>query len=170
MMTIIACVDRNWGIGYDGKLLFDIPQDMEHFKKVTAGKTVIMGRRTFDSLRVKPLPDRRNIVLTKKRDFSFEGVEAAHSIDELLKLTADAKSGDVAVIGGSQIYRQLLGYCDTAYITKVYSRTHADSFIADFDSLEDWKVHEMSQIMEYSGLRYRFLTYKRIPKSNAGSL
>ena len=87
MMTIIACVDRNWGIGYDGKLLFDIPQDMEHFKKVTSGKTVIMGRKTFDSLRVKPLPDRRNIVLTKNRDFSFEGVEAAHSIDELLKLT-----------------------------------------------------------------------------------
>ena len=170
MMTIIACVDRNWGIGYDGKLLFDIPQDMEHFKKVTAGKTVIMGRRTFDSLRVKPLPDRRNIVLTKNRDFSFEGVEAAHSIDELLKLTADAKSGDVAVIGGSQIYRQLLGYCDTAYITKVYARTHADSFIADFDSLEDWKIAEMSDIKEHDGLKYRFVTYKRIPKSNAGSL
>lgn len=158
MMTIIACVDRNWGIGCDGDLLFDIPQDMEHFKKQTAGKTVVMGRRTFDSLRVRPLPNRRNIVLTKNRSFEFNGVEVAHNISELLALTKNEER-EVFVIGGSQVYARLLKYCDKAIITRVDAAVNADSYISSFDDLPEWKVLSVSERFEHKGLFYNFTTY-----------
>ena len=165
-MILIACADRGWGIGYKNRLLFSIPEDMSFFRQITAGKTVVMGRKTFDSLKVKPLSGRRNILLTRNRSFVFEGVEIVHSTKELAELTQNTKSEDIVVIGGSQVYKQLMEYCDTAYITKVFAESPADSFLPDFDSLEDWKVAEMSDIKEHNGLKYRFVTYKRTPQQS----
>ena len=160
-MIIIACADKEWGIGRNGSLLFDIPEDMEFFKNATSGKTVVMGRKTFESLRIKPLPGRRNIVLTRSEDFSFGGTETAHSIDELFSLLENTPPNDVFVIGGSNIYRQLLKYCDTAYITKVFSYGKADSFIADFDKLSEWKNECASETMEHNGINFQFVKYVR---------
>ena len=160
-MIIIACADREWGIGRDSKLLFNIPEDMEFFKNATKGKTVVMGRKTFESLRIKPLPERRNIVLTRSEIFSFEDTETVHSLTELFSLLENTPKNDVFVIGGSNVYRQLLKYCDTAYITKVFSYGKADSFIADFDKLSDWKTECASEIMDSNGIEFQFVKYVR---------
>lgn len=160
-MIIIACADREWGIGRDSKLLFNIPEDMEFFKNATKGKTVVMGRKTFESLRIKPLPGRRNIVLTRSEIFSFEDTETVHSLTELFSLLENTPKNDVFVIGGSNVYRQLLKYCDTAYITKVFSYGKADSFIADFDKLSDWKTECASEIMDSNGIEFQFVKYVR---------
>ena len=160
-MILIACADKEWGIGCNGGLLFNIPEDMEFFKTVTRGKTVVMGRKTFDSLRIKPLPGRRNIVLTKSESFSFEGVETAHSLNDLFSLLENTPPDDIFIIGGSNVYRQLLKYCDTALITKVFSSGKADSFIADFDKLSDWKTECASEIMTSSGIDFQFIKYVR---------
>ena len=160
-MIIIACADREWGIGRDSKLLFNIPEDMEFFKNATKGKTVVMGRKTFESLRIKPLPGRRNIVLTRSEIFSFEDTETVHSLTELFSLLENTPKNDVFVIGGSNVYRQLLKYCNTAYITKVFSYGKADSFIADFDKLSDWKTECASEIMDSNGIEFQFVKYVR---------
>ena len=160
-MIIIACADREWGIGRDSKLLFNIPEDMEFFKNATKGKTVVMGRKTFESLRIKPLPGRRNIVLTRSEIFSFEGTETVHSLTELFSLLENTPKNDVFVIGGSNVYRQLLKYCDTAFITKVFSYGKADSFIADFDKLSDWKTEYTSEIMNSNGIEFQYVKYVR---------
>ena len=160
-MTIIACADREWGIGRGGYLLFNIPEDMEFFKTATRGKTVVMGRKTFESLRIKPLPGRRNIVLTKSESFSFKGTLTAHSLTELFSLLENTPKNDVFVIGGSNVYRQLLKYCDTALITKVSAYGKADSFIADFDKLSDWKTECASEIMDSNGIKFQFVKYVR---------
>ena len=160
-MIIIACADREWGIGRDSKLLFNIPEDMEFYKNATKGKTVVMGRKTFVSLRIKPLPGRRNIVLTRSEIFSFEDTETVHSLTELFSLLENTPKNDVFVIGGSNVYRQLLKYCDTAYITKVFSYGKADSFIADFDKLSDWKTECASEIMDSNGIEFQFVKYVR---------
>ena len=160
-MIIIACADKEWGIGRDGELLFDIPDDMEFFKTATRGKTVVMGRKTFESLRIKPLPGRRNIVLTRSESFSYDGTETVHSLNELFSLLGNTPQNNIFVIGGSNVYRQLQKYCDTAFITKVFSYGNADSFIADFDKLADWKVESSSEIKNCNGTEYQFVKYVR---------
>ena len=158
-MIIIACADKEWGIGRNGDLLFNIPEDMEFFKTATRGKTVVMGRKTFESLRIKPLPGRRNIVLTKSESFSFEGTETAHSLNELFSLLENTPQNDVFIIGGSNVYRQLLKYCDTALITKVFSYGKADSFIADFDKLSEWIIESTSEKKNWNGTDFQFVKY-----------
>jgi len=160
-MIIIACADREWGIGRGGDLLFNIPEDMEFFKTATRGKTVVMGRKTFDSLRIKPLPGRRNIVLTRSESFSFEGTETVHSLDELFSLLEKTPQNDVFVIGGSNVYRQLLKYCDTALITKVSAYGKADSFIVNFDKLSGWRKESASELKNRNGTEYQFVKYVR---------
>ena len=108
-MNAIAAVSLDWGIGKDNDLLFHIGEDMKRFRALTTGGTVIMGRRTLDSMPGgKPLPRRRNIVLTRQADFAREGVEVARSPEEVLRLTAGEDPEKVWVIGGREIYRQVL--------------------------------------------------------------
>ncbi len=156
-MNIIAAAGINGELGYQNRLIWNIPEDMNFFKEKTAGKTVVMGRKTFESLRIKPLPGRRNIVFTRDRSFSCDGVETVHSVSELMEYETD----DIFVIGGAEIYRLLSDYCDTAYITRIFSEAKADSFIRNFDLSECWeKVYE-SELKEYDGVQYRFVTYKK---------
>lgn len=162
-MNYIACVDENWGIGKNGDLLFSIKGDMKFFRETTLGKTVVMGRKTLLSFPgSKPLKNRRNIVLTKSRDFSCEGAEIVHGIDELFALLKDSKEdGDnIFVIGGAQIYNILYKFCKTAYITKVSADGNADVFINDLDKEQDWKVVSKSQSFCENGLEYTFYTYE----------
>ena len=162
-MNYIACVDENWGIGKNGDLLFSIKGDMKFFRETTLGKTVVMGRKTLLSFPgSKPLKNRRNIVLTKNRDFSCEGAEIVHGIDELFALLKDSKedSDNIFVIGGAQIYNALYKFCKTAYITKVSADGNADVFIKDLDKEQDWTVSSKSQSFCENGLEYTFYTYE----------
>ena len=160
-MKLIAAVDENWGIGCKGKLLTSIPNDMKFFRETTRETTVIMGRVTLDSFpEGKPLKNRTNIVLTRNKDFKREGVIVVHSIDEALSEAGKA-GNDVFVIGGENIYKAFLPYCDKALITKIDYKYEADAFFPNLDEDPDWEVESESEEAVYFDLIYRFLTYKR---------
>lgn len=160
-MNIIVNVSKSWGIGKDGDLLFHIKGDMKFFKETTINNVVVMGRKTLDSLpNGLPLKDRVNIVLTRNRDFSRDGVVVVHSVDELLE---EIKKYDmeIFVIGGGEIYNMLLPYCDKAYITKVDSDKDADAFFVNLDEDDTWKAESQSDIMGEK-LKYRFVVYNKL--------
>ena len=152
-MNAIVAVAANGGIGKDNNLLFRISADLRRFKELTSGHTVIMGRKTLQSLPGgRGLPNRRNIVITHDPDFVAERAEVVHSIDEALALADE----DAFVIGGASIYRAMLPYCDKVYLTKVYAEADADAF---FPALDGWQVAEQSEIMEENGLRFQYIDY-----------
>lgn len=152
-MNTIVAVSENGGIGKDNELLFRISADLKRFKELTSGHTVIMGRKTLQSLPGgRGLPNRRNIVITHDPDFTAERAEIVHSIDEALAL-ADK---DAFVIGGASIYAAMLPYCDKVYLTKVYAEAEADAY---FPALDGWQVAEQSEIMEENGLRFQYIDY-----------
>lgn len=125
MINIIVAMDKNGGIGKDNKLLAHIPEDLKHFKDTTDGHTVVMGYSTWLSLPKKPLPNRRNIVLTTK-DIELDGAVVIHSIDEL-KDWIDFDD-EVFIIGGAKVYEQFLPYADRMYVTLIEDRFEADTF------------------------------------------
>ncbi len=160
-MNIIVNVSKSWGIGKDGDLLFHIKGDMKFLKETTINNVVVMGRKTLDSLpNGLPLKDRVNIVLTRNRDFSRDGVVVVHSVDELLE---EIKKYDmeIFVLGGGEIYNMLLPYCDKAYITKVDSDKDADAFFVNLDEDDTWKAESQSDIMGEK-LKYRFVVYNKL--------
>ena len=133
-MNAIAAVSRDWGIGRAGELLFHIPEDLRRFRALTTGGTVIMGRKTLDSLPGgRPLPNRRNLVLTRNAAFSRPGVEAVRSLEELLALLEGQDPDRAWVCGGGEIYRLLLPWCRTCHITRVYEAPESDAFFPDLD-------------------------------------
>lgn len=160
-MKLIVCTDRNGGIGKNNMPLFSLPGDLKYFKEKTMGHTIVMGRKTLDSLPGgRPLPGRTNIVLSRNPDFSREGVRVCNNGGELALLLRDI-SNDVYVIGGGEIYRELLPFCDTAYVTVMDAEADADTFMPKLDTASGWVLtHESGEHTE-NGLTYRFLTYKR---------
>ncbi len=165
-MNLIFSAGENWELGLKNRLIFRAKADMAHFARHTTGKTVVMGRRTLETLPGgKPLKNRINIVLTTDKDFLAPGATVVHSVDELLETLKSYRDEDVFVIGGESVYRQLLPYCDKAYVTRFLHAVEADRFMPDFDALEDWCKTGTSNIREENGLRFRFDTYTRITKS-----
>ena len=159
-MNAIAAVSLDWAIGKDNDLLFHIGEDMKRFRALTTGGTVIMGRKTLDSMPGgKPLPRRRNIVLTRQADFAREGVEVARSQEEVLRLTAGEDPEKVWVIGGGEIYRQLLPYCRLCWLTRVYARPESAVFFPDLDTLPQWQVLRSGAIVSDGTWDYQFIEY-----------
>lgn len=159
-MKLIVAVSENWGIGKNNDLLFSIPKDMKFFRETTTGKTVILGRKNLESFPgAKPLPKRPNIILTRDKSFKVEGATVVNSIDELMAMDFD--KDDAFVIGGEEIYRQLLPYCDKCFVTKVKEFADADKFMVNLDELDDWKLTEESEEIEDNGHILTFCTYER---------
>ncbi len=162
-MNIIVAVDKNYGIGRDGGLLFSIPEDMAFFRSMTRGKTVIMGRKTLESLPGgKPLRGRRNIVFSRDTAFQAKGVERVSSINELLDIIMDDR--DSFVIGGEAIYGMLLPICEKAYVTMVDAEAEADRFFPRIEDMADWTLAEASEWKEHEGIRFQFREYHRVKK------
>ncbi|MCM1024267.1 MAG: dihydrofolate reductase [Prevotella sp.] len=158
MITAIAVVSENWGIGRNNDLLFNIPDDKRFFRKTTLRHTIIMGRNTLISLpNGKPFKDRRNIVLSRDESFSCEGAEICGSVDEALKMLD--QNEESFVVGGGEIYKAMLPYCKRAIITRVSARPEAEVFFPDLDEHEDWSLSVQSEEREYDGLKYRFCVY-----------
>ena len=134
-LKLIACVDKNFGLGFKGELLFHIDEDMKNFRKLTINNTVIMGRKTFESIG-KPLNNRRNIVLSRTID-NIEGVEVVNSLENLYNILNFDDS--VFVIGGGEIYNQLIPYISEAYITVVNESKKADVYLDNFDERDDFE-------------------------------
>ena len=158
-MQAIVAVSQSWGIGKGGDLLFRLPSDLRRFKAMTTGHTVIMGRKTLDSLPGgKGLPHRRNLVLSRQSDFAPDRAEVIHSVEDILKTAEDA----AFVIGGQQVYEQLLPYCARVYVTKVLSDPEADAFFPDLDKLPGWKVASAGEMLTENGLSFQYVEYIRI--------
>ncbi|WP_054024676.1 dihydrofolate reductase [Bacillus sp. FJAT-28004] len=137
-ITLIAAMDRNRTIGIGNKLPWRLPAEMAFFKKMTIGKTVLMGRKTFESL-PKPLDDRKNVVLTRQTDFHPEGCVIVHSIEEALEVYTDE---ELVVIGGADIYEQFLPFANKILLTKVEVDIEGgDAFFPIFSDLQ-WQLVE----------------------------
>lgn len=160
MISIIVAIAQNYAIGKDNDLLWHLSDDLKHFKALTSGNTVVMGKRTFYSLPVRPLPKRRNIVISDVAGEQIDGCDMAYSIDEAVQLCRVDEEN--FIIGGGSVYKQFMPIADTLYITWVYNDFEADTFYPVIDQAE-WKVVEQSERMhdEASGLDFAFFTYKR---------
>ncbi len=159
-ISIIVAIAEDYGIGKDNKLLWHISDDLKHFKQITSGHTVVMGKNTFESLPIKPLPKRKNIVITDVPGEIIDGCEMAYSIHEAIdKMDRDEEN---FVIGGASIYRQFFTLADKLYITKVFTKPAADTFFPEI-SESVWQLTEKSETFTdvNNGLTFMFLNYSR---------
>jgi len=140
-MKLIVAVDKEWGIGNKGDLLARIRADLLNFRDLTTGKTVILGSNTLATFPGgKALKNRTNIVLHPSEEYHPENTTVAHSIDELLEIVKAYDTNDVFVIGGASVYRQMLPYCDTAYVTKFDKSFEKDVYFPSLDENSDWEL------------------------------
>jgi dihydrofolate reductase len=160
MISIIAAVSDDWGIGKNNELLWHIPEDLKRFKKLTIGKSVIMGKKTWESLPRKPLSSRVNIVLTDIPDEIINCAVTAYSLEDALRKSD--KNEEVFVIGGGSIYRQFMEVAGRLYITHVHKKAPADIFFPEIDRRK-WKVvEEMECISEDNDkIPYSYVIYER---------
>ena len=162
-LNLIVAADRDWSIGKDGRLLVRIPADQQLFMRETMGKTVIMGRKTLESLPGgQPLAKRENIVLSRDETYQVKGAKVLHGVEEVLEYIKDRKPEDVFVIGGESIYRQFLPYCKTAHVTWIDYRYDADTRFPDLDQEPGWHLAEESEEQTYFDLCYYYRRYERI--------
>ena len=162
MLSLIVAISENNAIGKAGDLLCYLPDDLKHFKALTTGATVVMGKKTFFSLPRRPLPNRRNIVLTRDESFQYENTEVAHSIEELQKmLTADEK---VFIIGGGEVYRQFMPLAEELHITHIHHTWEdADTFFPEINPTIWHLTHkEHHEVDDKHPFAFTFATYKRL--------
>lgn len=152
-VVIVAAVGRNRVIGVDGRLPWRIPEDLARFKALTMGGALVMGRATFESIG-RPLPGRANIVLTRRPDWSHEGVERAGSLEEALAM-CDRLGVDAFIAGGADVYRQALELADVMELTEVDASPDGDTWFPDVD----WPSWEETARIEHPG--FDFVTYER---------
>ena len=165
-LILIASTDRNGGIGRENALLMRIPEDMKHFRAHTLGQTVIVGRKTLHSFKDgRPLPDRNTVVLSAQPGFQVEGAVVAANLHELFDIIQTDRSR-IYVIGGESVYRQLIGFCNQAILTRFDAEWEADAHLPDISPDTGWLCVEQGEWLEsVKGIRYRMETYERHPAS-----
>ena len=158
-MNLIVAVDRNWAIGKDGDQLVYLSEDLKHFKALTTGHPVILGRKTLATFPGgRPLKGRRNLILSRNPGFAPPEAEVFSSLEELLA----AAPQDAFVIGGASVYQALLDRCDTACITRIEAAfPGADCWFPNLDERPEWKIAEEGPVLEEKGVRFRYVTYER---------
>lgn len=156
-LTIIVATDQQGGIGINNTLPWKLPEDLAHFKRLTTGHPIIMGRKTFDSIG-RPLPNRRNIVITRNADWRHEGVEAVGSVADALALLAGEEG---FVIGGAEIYRQSLDLAARLIVTEIAGTYDCDAFFPAIDARSWQESAREALVSEKSGLHYAFVTLLR---------
>lgn len=156
MISLIVAHDENRVIGYENKMPWHLPGELKYFKEQTMGKPVIMGRKTFESIG-KPLPGRRNIVISRNAAYQYDGIEVVTSIEEALSLVSDVP--EVMIIGGEQIFRMALPIADRLYITKIEHSFEGDTYFPTYD---EWQqVVEREPIQTDNGYTYQYLIFER---------
>ena len=162
MISAILAVDNNWGIGYNGDLLEHIPEDLKYFKELTTGHVVVMGTNTWNSLPIKPLPRRGNIIISRAdRLIMCKNTSRLHMEDVLDYF--DYTEDDIFIIGGGSIYNQLLPFCDRVYVTKIYKdHDNVDTYFPNLDKSEEWAPAVCSNLRTHNDLSYQFWQYDRI--------
>lgn len=159
MLSMIVAMGENNAIGKDNDLLWHLPEDFKHFKKTTMGKPILMGRKTYESIG-KPLPGRENIVITRDKRFTAEGVTIVNSIDAAL--SASEQYDEVMIIGGASFYQQMLPMVDRLYITLVHQTFEADAFFPDIN-MNEWAEIERSEYAadERHAYDFSFVTFEK---------
>ncbi|WP_018247239.1 dihydrofolate reductase [Orenia marismortui] len=160
-LSIIAAMDKNQLIGKKNKMPWYLPADLSYFKKLTSKHIIVMGRRTFESIG-KPLKNRRNIVLTRNTDYSIDGCEIMHSIDEILNTFINSNE-EIFIIGGAEIYKSFLPYVNRLYITKIDHEFEGDTFFPKIDWNKWKKTSEKNAIKDTDNpYTYSYHIYERI--------
>ena len=161
MINLIVAIAENNAIGIAGDLLCHLPNDLKHFKEITSGATVVMGKNTFFSLPRRPLPNRRNIVLTTDTEFAYENTEVAHSIEQLYTLLNDEE--EVFIIGGGKVYEQFINAVDKLYVTHIHHTwKDADTFFPEIDP-NTWQCvsTQRNEADEKNPYPYTFAVYTK---------
>lgn len=162
-MNLIVTVDENWAIGKGEKQLVQIPAVQRHLQQLTVGGIIVMGRKTLQAMpQGQPLYGRDNIILSSNRRFSVKGAKTVHALEELKEELAGAEQNDIYVCGGDRVYKQLLPYCDTAYVTMVEKSYAADIYLENLDKSGEWELAEESDEQTYFDITYYFRKYRRI--------
>ena len=157
-ITVIAAVSENLVIGYNNALPWHISEDLKNFKKITTNHSVVMGRKTFESIG-KPLKERRNIVISRDKALKISGVEVVNSLDDAICLTKD--ENEIFIIGGEQIYKMAMPIATNMHITKVHSNIKGDAFFPAFDKNE-WNILTQKDSETIEGLKFSFIEYQKI--------
>lgn len=155
-ISIVACVAKNRGIGKDNKLLFDIPADLQHFKKVTMGHPIIMGYNTYKSIG-QALPGRLNIVLLPD-PINIEGCTVVNSIEEAIKVASEEDKEEIFFIGGGMVYASAIEFTDRLYLTVVDAEPEADTFFPDYSDFD--KIVE-EEILETDKYKIKYVTLEK---------
>ena len=157
-ITIIVAASENQVIGYKNALPWHISEDLKHFKKITINHSVVMGRKTFESIG-KPLKERRNIVISRDGTLKIEGAEVVNSLDEAIHRTKN--ENEIFIIGGEQIYKIAMPIATHMHVTKVYNNIKGDAFFPAFDENE-WKILTQKDSETNEGLKFSFIKYQKI--------
>lgn len=158
-ISIIVAIASNYAIGRDNQLLWHISNDLKHFKKITSGHTVIMGKKTYESLPFKPLPNRENIILTDVAGETISGCTMVYSISEILEMCKNKE--ECFIIGGGSVYKQFMPHAETLYITWVEKDYEADVFFPEI-SEKEWEItEEEKHFSEENNFTYSFRVYKK---------
>ena len=165
-MNVIVAVDSHWGIGNKGELLVRIPNDHKFFREETTGKVVVLGRKTLETFpQGLPLKNRTNIILSSNQDYQVRDAVVVHNLEELMEELKKYRSEDIYIIGGESVYRELLGLCDVAHITKLEYEYEADAWFPNLEKEKYWELTGSSEEQTYFDLEYYFLKYERKKKS-----
>ncbi len=157
-VSIIVAVAKNRAIGKNNQLLWNIPEDLQHFKEITLGHPVIMGQRTYESIG-RPLPKRQNIILTQDKNLKIDGVDICYSLPEAIELAKSYDKDEVFIIGGGSVYAQAIDFADKLYLTLVDEEFDADVFFPEYKS---FKMIKEEPWQDSNGLKYRFTEWERI--------
>lgn len=157
MISLLWAMDENRAIGRNNQLPWHLPEDLKYFKRVTMGKPIAMGRKTYDSIG-RPLPGRENIVITRRLGVTIEGCTVIHDVNDLLQRNDE----ELFVIGGAEIFKEILPFADRLYVTEIREEFEADTFFPEFN-LSDWELIESTPGMkdEKNPYNYDFLVYQR---------
>lgn len=164
MISAIVAVNNDWGIGYNGDLLEHIPEDLKYFKELTSNNWVVMGRKTWNSLPKKPLPNRKNLVITNN-PIAYDDTNEVNffTLNQIELFMSKNKNLTFFIIGGGSIYQQLLPFCDRVYVTKIYkSHENVDTYFPNLDEQEGWIATPVAPPQDYKDLTYQFWQYDRI--------
>ena len=162
-MIAVLSADKNWAIGYKGELLVRIPNDMKMFRNLTTGNVIVRGRKTLESFpNAQPLPNRVNIVMTQNPDYEAKGCVIVHNTEELMEELKNYPDKQIYVVGGESIYRELLPYCEEAYVTRIDYEYQADRYFPNLDEMEDWELYEEGEEETFFSIEYYFNKYRKI--------
>lgn len=161
-MIAVLSADKNWGIGYKGDLLVKIPNDMKMFRNLTTGNVIVMGRKTLESFpNGQPLPKRVNIVMTQNPNYEAKGCVVVHNTEELMEELKNYPDKQIYVVGGESIYKELLPYCEEAYVTRIDYEYQADRYFPNLDENGEWELYEEGEEETFFSIEYYFNKYRR---------